>query len=57
LANVRHQPRARYWEPGVRKSEYKNRNRHGNPDAHAKTCPDSNANADMGHRCADNCTQ
>jgi len=39
------------------RAKYKNCNRHGNPDAHAKTCPDSNANADVGHRCADNCTQ
>jgi len=39
------------------RAKYKNRNRHCNPDAHAKTCPDSNANADVGQRCADNRTQ
>ena len=39
------------------RAKYKNRNRHGNPDADAKTCPDSNANADVSYRCTDNCTQ
>ena len=41
----------------IRKSEYKNRNRHGNPDANTKTCPDSNANANVSHRCTDTCTK
>lgn len=38
---------------GIRRfgrAEYKNRNRYGNPDANTKTCPDSNANANVGHR-------
>jgi len=38
-------------------AKYKNRNRDGNPDANAKTCPDGNANASVSHRCTDNCTQ
>jgi len=45
---------------GIRRfggAEYKNRNRHGNPDANTKTCPDSNANADVGHRCTDSCAE
>src|SRR5213593_4518566 len=36
------------WSLGIRRfggAKYKNRNRHGNPDANTKTCPDSNANA------------
>ncbi len=41
----------------IRKSKYKNRNRHGNPDANTKTCPDSNANANVSHRCTDTCTK
>ena len=39
------------------RSKYKNRNRHGNPDANTKTCPDSNANANVSHRCTDTCTK
>ena len=45
---------------GIRRfggAEYKNRDRHGNPDANTKTCPDSNANANVGHRCTDSCTK
>ncbi len=45
---------------GIRRfggAEYKNRNRHGNPDANTKTCPDSNANANATHRCTDSCTE
>ena len=38
-------------------AKYKNRNRHGNPDAYTKTCPDSNANANVSHRCTDTCTK
>ena len=34
-------------------AEDKNRNRHGNPDADTKTCPDGNANANVGHGCTD----
>ena len=43
---------------GIRRfgrAEYKNRNRCGNPDANAKTCPDSNAN--VSHRCTDSCAE
>ena len=46
--------------PGVQlfgRAKYKNRNRHGNPDANTKTCPDSNANANVSHRCTDTCTK
>jgi hypothetical protein len=39
------------------RAKYKNRNRHGNPDANTKTCPDSNANANVSHRCTDTCTK
>ena len=39
------------------RAEYKNRDRDGNPDTDTKTCPDSNANADVSHRCTDNCTE
>ena len=39
------------------RAKYKNRNRHGNPDAHAKTCPDDNTDANVSHRCTDNRTQ
>jgi len=45
---------------GIRRfgrAEYKYRNHYGNPDADTKTCPDSNANADVIHRCTDTCTQ
>jgi len=38
-------------------AKHKHRNRDGNPDANAKTCPYSNANANATHRCTDNCTQ
>jgi len=58
LANVRHQPPRRYWEPGgSEERKYKIAIVTATPTPTAKTCPDSNANADMGHRCADNCTQ
>src|SRR4029434_852835 len=46
--------------PGVQlfgRAKYKNRNRHGNPDANTKPCPDSNANANVSHRCTDTCTK
>jgi hypothetical protein len=39
------------------RAKYKHRNRHGNPDANTKTCPDSNANANVSHRCTDTCTK
>jgi len=39
------------------RAKYKNRNRDGNPDADAEACPDSNANADVRHRCTGNCTK
>ena len=39
------------------RAKYKNRNRHANPDANTKTCPDSNANANVSHRCTDTCTK
>jgi hypothetical protein len=39
------------------RAKYKNRDRHGNPDANTKTCPDSNANANVSHRCTDTCTK
>jgi hypothetical protein len=39
------------------RAKYKNRNRHGNPDANPKTCPDSNANANVRRRCTDTCTK
>jgi len=39
------------------RAKYKNRNRDGNPEANAETRPDSNANADVSHRRADDCTQ
>jgi hypothetical protein len=39
------------------RSKYENRDRDGNPDANAKTCPDNDANADVGHRRTDNCTE
>jgi hypothetical protein len=39
------------------RAKYKNRNSHGNPDANTKTCPDSNANANVSHRCTDTCTK
>ena len=39
----------------IGRAEYKNRNRHGNPDANTKTCPDGNANANVGHGCTDTC--
>jgi len=39
------------------RAKYKNRNRDGNPDANAKTCPDGDANGDVSHRCTDDCTQ
>jgi hypothetical protein len=42
---------------GIGRAKYKNRNRHGNPDANTKTCPDSNANANVSHRCTDTCTK
>ena len=45
---------------GIRRfgrAEYKYRNRYGNPDANTKTCPDSNANADVVHRYTDTCPQ
>ena len=37
--------------------EYKNRDRYANPDTNTKTCPDSNANANVVHRYADTCTE
>src|SRR5262249_41098248 len=37
--------------------KYKNCNRHGNPDANTKTCPHSNPNANVSHRCTDTCTK
>ena len=45
---------------GIRRfggAEYKNRDRHGNPDANTKTCPDSNANANVSHRRTDSCAE
>jgi hypothetical protein len=39
------------------RAKYKNRNRDGNPDANTQTCPDSNANANVSHRCTDTCTK
>jgi len=45
---------------GIRRfggAEYKNRDRHGNPDANTKTCPDSNADAHVTHRRTDNRTE
>jgi len=45
---------------GIRRfgrAEYKNRNRHGNPDANTKTCPDSDANSNVGHGCTDTCAE
>ena len=39
------------------RAKYKNRNRRANPDANTKTCPDSNANANVSHRCTDTCTK
>ena len=39
------------------RAKYKNRNRDGNPDAHAKTCSDNNADTDVSHRRTDNRTQ
>jgi len=45
---------------GIRRfgrAEYKNRNRYGNSDTNTKTCPDSEANANVSHRCTDPCTK
>ena len=45
---------------GIRRfgrAEYKNRNRCGNPDANTKTCPDSNAGANVTHGCTDTRTK
>ena len=45
---------------GIRRfgrTEYKYRDRYGSPDANTKTCPDSNANADVIHRYTETGTQ
>jgi len=45
---------------GIRRfgrAEYKNRNRCGNSDTNTKTCPDSDASANVSHRYTDNCTK
>ena len=39
------------------RAEYKNGDRHGNPDANTKTCTDSNANANVSDCCPDGCTK
>src|SRR6266571_2298321 len=39
------------------RAEHENRNRYGNPDANAKTCPDSNARANVTHGCTDTRTK
>jgi len=45
---------------GIRRfgrAEYKNRDRYGHSDTNTKTCPDSEANANVSHRCTDPCTK
>ena len=39
------------------RAEHNKRNRYGRPDANTKTCPDSNANANVIHRYTDTCTK
>ena len=38
-------------------TKYKDRNCHGDPDANAKTRPNGDANANVSHRCTDNCAK